>query len=147
MKVKKCNPKLSCTCHKKVALTTLGAMCRHLTRETRKRFLDEVPRSSLPAKLGALVEWSGEVMMPEMEHQRTLKKTDKTIAKISAFIFLRPAMNPSTRVMFYWYHASADNRCEGYLPDENATVIGDDFRLRMLRRFATFSEDVKAMHP
>jgi hypothetical protein len=72
----------------------------------------------------------------------TLKKTDKTIAKISAFIFLRPAMNPSTRVMFYWYHASADNRCEGYLPDENATVIGDDFRLRTALTFVKGGSDV-----
>ena len=65
----------------------------------------------------------------------TLKKTDKTIAKISAFIFLRPAMNPSTRVMFYWYHASADNQCDGYLPETNATLGADEIPLRTALTF------------
>ena len=37
---------------------------------------------------------------------RVLSKTDPTIAKISAFVFLRPACNPSTRVMFYWCKAA-----------------------------------------
>ena len=34
-----------------------------------------------------------------------LRKVDSTIAKISAFIYLRNAICPSSRVMFYWYHA------------------------------------------
>ena len=39
-----------------------------------------------------------------------LRKVDTTIAKISAFIYLRNAICPSSRVMFYWYHA-ADCKC------------------------------------
>ena len=39
-----------------------------------------------------------------------LRKTDPTIAKIAAFVYLR-AVCPTTKVMFYWYHAADYNGC------------------------------------
>ena len=49
-------------------------MCWLLTKQTRNAFLQEVKRSSLPAKLQGLMDASNEVMIPEMEHQMLLKE-------------------------------------------------------------------------
>ena len=49
-----------------------------------------------------------------------LRRTDPTVARISAFVYLRGALCPSTRVMFYWYHAADTNGCLG--PLDNTTA-------------------------
>lgn len=43
-----------------------------------------------------------------------LRRVSPVLAKASAYIFLRGAIQPSTSVLFYWYHATEDNCKRGY---------------------------------
>jgi hypothetical protein len=48
----------------------------------------------------------------------TLRRCDEQIARIGAFLYLRYAVCPTTRVMFYWYHEDA-RWCGGGGGDSN----------------------------
>lgn len=53
-----------------------------------------------------------------------LRRTDPTIARLAAFLYLRQAMCPTTRVLFYWYHSTAENGCGGVVTTPVGPTLG-----------------------